>query len=190
MNAALAAAEAGQIGKLADWQGNKMESSKQPEEQERAGASTRSVEAVVAALVLAFGALVIIGSWKLGSGWTSDGPGAGYFPFYIGSILCLAGAGIFVQTLLGKGEAGGIFVDREQLRRVSTVLFPAALYVLAVSFLGFYMASALYIALFMLILGKYSWTKSVLTALITSGLLYAMFEMWFKVPLFKSALGF
>lgn len=167
-----------------------MESSKQPEEQERAGASTRSVEAAVAALVLAFGALVIVGSWQLGSGWTSDGPGAGYFPFYIGAILCLAGAGIFVQTMRRKDQAGEIFVDREQLRRVSTVLFPAALYVLAVSFLGFYMASALYIALFMVILGKYSWLKSVLTALITSGMLYAMFEIWFKVPLFKSALGF
>lgn len=150
----------------------------------------RSVEAVVAALVLAFGALVIVGSWKLGSGWTSDGPGAGYFPFYIGSILCLSGGALLVQALLNKSQAGEVFVDREQLRRVATVLLPAALYVLAVRFLGFYMASALYIALFMVILGKYSWTKSVLTALITSGLLYTMFEVWFKVPLFKSALGF
>lgn len=167
-----------------------MKSSEQPKAQERHGASMRSAEAVVAMLVLAFGALVIVGSWKLGSGWTSDGPGAGYFPFYIGSILCLCGGALLVQALLNKSQAGEVFVDREQLRRVATVLLPAALYVLAVRFLGFYMASALYIALFMVILGKYSWPKSVLTAVITSGLLYAMFEIWFKVPLFKSALGF
>lgn len=167
-----------------------MESSERPEAHRRDGASMRSAEVVVAALVVAFGALVIVGSWKLGSGWTSDGPGAGYFPFYIGSILCLSGAGLLVQALLSKSQSDEIFVDREQLHRVATVLLPAALYVLAVRFLGFYIASAIYIALFMVILGKYSKFKSALIALITSGLLYAMFEIWFKVPLFKSALGF
>ncbi len=53
---------------------------------------TNVVEAVVAFLVLVMGLVVIQGSWKLGSGWTTDGPGAGYFPFYIGLILCISGA--------------------------------------------------------------------------------------------------
>ena len=32
---------------------------------------------MVALLVVLLGITVIVGSWKLGSGWTSDGPGAG-----------------------------------------------------------------------------------------------------------------
>ena len=44
-----------------------------------------------------------------------------------------------------------LFVDSEQLKRVLSVLLPALLYVLAVQFLGLYVASAIYISLFMII---------------------------------------
>ena len=80
----------------------------------------------------------------------------GYFPFYIGLILCISGVGIVYQALLGKNKNTEIFVDSEQLKRVLSVLLPAAVYVLAIQFLGLYVASAIYIALFMIVLGKYS----------------------------------
>ena len=162
-----------------------MESNELSGAEPRTGAATSAVEAVVAILVVALGLLVLQGSWKLGSGWTSDGPGAGYFPFYIGLILCIAGAGILYQALLGKKRSNEIFVDGEQLKRVLSVLLPALVYVLAVQLLGLYVASSLYIALFMIVLGKYSRIKSVLTALAVSVLFFLMFEVWFKVPLFK-----
>ena len=153
----------------------------------RTGVATYIVEAVVAALVLGLGALVIQGSWSLGSKWTSDGPGSGYFPFYIGVILCIAGAGIFYQAVVGKRNTD-IFVDSEQLRRVLQVFIPAVLYVLAVQFIGLYVASAIYIAGFMIVLGKYSPVKSIITAVAVNTLFFFMFEVWFKVPLFKGSL--
>ena len=42
-----------------------------------------------------------------------------------------------------------------------------------------------YIALFMIWLGHYSWLRSVVIALVVSVSLFAMFEIWFKVPLYK-----
>ncbi|HEY5930741.1 MAG TPA: tripartite tricarboxylate transporter TctB family protein [Burkholderiales bacterium] len=152
---------------------------------EREGVATHVVEAVVAFLVLTLGVVVITGSWKLGSGWTSDGPGSGYFPFYIGLILCISGIGTMYQALLGKNRNKEIFVDSEQLKRVLSVLLPAAVYVLAVQFVGLYVASAIYIALFMIVLGKFSRTKSVIAALSVVVLFFFMFEVWSKVPLFK-----
>jgi len=151
----------------------------------RTGAATHVVEAVVAVLVVLFGVLVIQGSWSLGSRWTSDGPGSGYFPFYIGLILCIAGVGILYQALFGKKRNTEIFVDSEQLKRVMSVLVPAIVYVGVVQVLGLYVASAIYIALFMIVLGKYSPVKSIATALIVSITFFLMFEVWFKVPLFK-----
>ena len=47
------------------------------------------------------------------------------------------------------------------------------------------MASAIYIALFMIILGKFSPIKSVITSFLVIALFFFMFEVWFKVPLFK-----
>jgi hypothetical protein len=154
----------------------------------RTGVATNVVEAVVAVLIAIMGAVVIQGSRALGSGWTSDGPGSGYFPFYIGVILCISGAGTLYQALLGKNRNTEIFVDSEQLKRVLSVLVPAAIYVLAVQLVGLYVASAVYIALFMIVLGKYSRAKSVITALGVITLFFFMFEVWFKVPLFKGYL--
>ena len=152
---------------------------------DRRGVATYIVEAAIALLIIGLGALVLQGTWSLGSRWTSDGPGAGYFPFYIGWILCIAGAGILGQALFGKKRNTGIFVDSEQLKRVLSVLVPAIVYVLAVQMVGLYVASAVYIALFMIVLGKYSPVKSVTTAVVLNTLFFFMFEVWFKVPLFK-----
>lgn len=165
-----------------------MEPNEQSGTGHRTGVATHVVEAIVAFLIVVMGAVVIQGSRALGSGWTSDGPGSGYFPFYIGVILCISGVGTMYQALLGKNRNTEIFVDSEQLKRVLSVLVPAAVYVLAVQFLGLYVASAVYIALFMIILGKYSRIKSAITALAVITLFFFMFEVWFKVPLFKGQL--
>jgi hypothetical protein len=151
----------------------------------RSGVATYVVEAIVATCIVILGGVVIQGSWALGSGWTSDGPGSGYFPFYIGIILCISGLGTLYQALFGKNRNTDVFVDGEQLKRVMAVLLPALVYVLAVQFLGLYVASAVYIALFMIILGKFSPLKSVITSFIVIALFFFMFEVWFKVPLFK-----
>ena len=59
-----------------------------------------------------------------------------------------------------------IFVDGEQLKRVLVVLIPAIVYVLAVEFIGIYIASAVYIAGFMIWLGKFNPVKSIVAAVI------------------------
>jgi hypothetical protein len=153
----------------------------------KGGAPTYAIDAFVAALIMALGGVVIFGSRKLGAEWTSDGPGAGYFPFYIGVILVISGAGTLFQSL-GKNRNEETFVDSEALRRVLSVLLPAAVYVVGIQFLGIYLASAIYIALFMVILGKYSWVKSAIIAIAVNALFFAMFEIWFKVPLHKGSL--
>ena len=147
-----------------------------------------TVDTVVAVLLFIFGAVVMFQSWELGSGWTSDGPGAGYFPFYMGLIICLSSVGVFYEAIRGKTRDTGAFVDRGQFKRVLAVLLPAIVYVFLVVFIGLYVASAIYIAVFMVILGKYSIWKSVLIGVLTNALFFAMFEIWFKVPLYKGTL--
>jgi Tripartite tricarboxylate transporter TctB family len=147
-----------------------------------------SVDTLVAAILFVIGAVVVFEARRLGAGWTTDGPGAGYFPFYIGLIVCISALGILVQSRSAKTRDEGAFVDREQTGRVLSVLLPAAVYVLGIWFLGIYVASALYIGLFMIILGKYSLLKSVLVAVIVNALFFMMFEVWFKVPLYKGTL--
>jgi hypothetical protein len=150
--------------------------------------ANNKVDAVVAAILVLIAGVVIFEARRLGAGWTSDGPGAGYFPFYIGIIILVSGLGILFQALFSKKRDTDSFVDREQLKRVFSVLLPAMVYVLGVSFLGLYLASAIYVALFMVLLGKYPVVKSVLISVAIIALFFMMFEVWFKVPLFKGTL--
>jgi hypothetical protein len=152
------------------------------------GVRTARVEIVVALIVLALGLVTAFESWRLGARWTDDGPGPGYFPFYVAVVLCLASLSILVQALRTRKRSDEVFVDGQSLRRVVQVLLPAALYVAAIQLLGLYVASALYIALFMVVLGRYPWLKSLCTGVMVNVLFFVMFEMWFKVPLFKGSL--
>ncbi len=151
-------------------------------------AKNHTADAVVAVLLLIVGAVVVFEARRLGSSWTPEGPGPGYFPFYIGLILVICSLGILFQSTLSKGRDAGTFVDREQLGRVTAVFIPAVIYVLVTQFLGLYVASAIYITLFMVILGKYSWPKSVLLGVAVMAFFFVMFEVWFKVPLYKGTL--
>jgi Tripartite tricarboxylate transporter TctB family. len=153
------------------------------EDASRRGIPAFTAEVIVALLVFALGLTILLGSWKLGSRWTSDGPGPGYFPFYISLIMCVSGAGVVFQALRRRPD--GLFADRQQLKQVLIVLVPAALYVLAVQLIGLYIASAIYIALFMALLGKFSPFKSAMAAVVIMVLFFLLFEVWFKVPLFK-----
>jgi hypothetical protein len=147
-----------------------------------------SVDIVVAALIFIMGGVVMVEARRLGASWTSDGPGAGYFPFYIGLVLCISALGVMVQARLASTRDDAVFVDSKQLGLVMQVLLPALVYALVVWGLGLYVASAIYIALFMILLGKYPALKSLLLALAISVFFFVLFEVWFKVPLYKGTL--
>jgi hypothetical protein len=150
------------------------------------GITKRAAEIAVATIVFALGALVLYDSTNLGWRWGSDGPEAGYFPFYIGLIICVSSAVILAQALFGRsGKLGGLFVEWQALRQVLSVLVPAGLFVLAIQVIGLYVAAALYIAGFMIWLGSYSWLKSVLLGVAVSAIAFLTFEVWFQVPLYK-----
>ena len=164
-----------------------MDQEQSPGAEDRAAISVRAMELVVALVIFILGAIVVYDSNRLGSGWGDEGPQSGYFPFYIGLLLCLSSVGIMIQTL-SSGDSGEAFVGWKKLKLVLTVLIPALVYVLCVQYIGLYVASAIYITLFMVWLGNYSWWRSAAIGLVVTVCLFLMFEVWFKVPLFKGTL--
>ena len=155
------------------------------EEGGRSAFSVRTAELVVAGFFFALGAIVMYDSVRLGARWAADGPQPGYFPFYVGLIICISSAVNFVSGAMRKGKRNGSFVDTHALKRVLVVLVPTAIFAAMVGWLGIYVPSILYIAFFMRWLGKYAWWKAVLVSVGTSVFFYAVFEIWFQVPLPK-----
>ena len=155
---------------------------------DRSAASIRAVELAVAALFFAFGATIAWDSQRIGASWGAEGPQAGYFPFYIGLIICFSTAAIFVRALWAKGNANESYVSRGQLKLVLKMLVPSIVYVVLIGLIGIYVASTLFIGFFMLWLGKYSWVRTVPIALGVSVAFFLLFEVWFNVPLPKGPL--
>jgi len=113
------------------------------------------------------------------------GPRPGYFPFYIGLLICISAVVNFVRAALVPAEKSKAFVQVGQLKLVLTVLIPTAIYAAAVTWIGIYASSVLFIGFFMRWLGKYVWWKVVATSVITVVVFYVVFEKWFQVPLPK-----
>lgn len=159
--------------------------------QDQAGSglvSKRNADIVVALLLVGAGALVIYDSLRLGIGWAADGPQSGYFPFYIGVFMVIASLGTIAITLFGRDHSKGTFVERAQLRDVMKVLVPAAIFVALIGYIGIYVSSALFIALFMRWLGKFRWRTIAIVALAVPFAFFLLFEIWFLVPLPKGPL--
>jgi len=77
------------------------------------------------------------------------------------------------------------FVEVGQLKLVLTVLVPTAIYAAAVTWIGIYVSSILFISFFMRWLGKYPWWKAAAVSLGAAVVFFLVFEIWFKVPLPK-----
>jgi hypothetical protein len=154
----------------------------------RAAFGQRSAEIAVAALFLLSGAIVVYDSVRLGARWAEDGPEAGYFPFIVGVLICIAAAVNLVAVFTWARETDKPFVEVGQLKMVLAVLLPSAVYVALIGWIGIYVASALFVAFFMRWLGKYDWWKLAAVSLGNSVFFFLVFEIWFKIPLPKGPL--
>ena len=160
--------------------------------------TNRTAEIVVALLLLGASAVVIFDSTRLGFNWRDgEGPAPGYFPFYVALILGLSSLVNLVSALRGFG-AGEIFVSARPFGRVLAVLIPSIIYVgliggvslggIDLPGLGIYVASAIFILAFMLVIGRENPLKAVAVSAGVPLALFFMFEKWFLVPLPKGPL--
>jgi putative tricarboxylic transport membrane protein len=163
--------------------------------------SNNVMEIVVALVLLGGSAIVIYDCVRLGFGWQEGvGPASGYFPFWVASILGISSlvtiaAAIFNIIRQSDSEA---FVALRPFGRVLAVLVPSIIYValiggvaigpVDVPGIGIYVASAIFICAFMLVIGREGIIKSLSVAICVPVVLYLMFEKWFLVPLPKGPL--
>ena len=159
-----------------------------PAQDDRAVVGSRSVDVVVTLLLFGLACLLGFDSWRLGAGWESDGPQAGYFPFYLSVLLGAASLFGLGSALVARAAADEPFVTRDQFRRVLQVLVPTFLFVLLIQYLGLYVASFILVAGFMRSIGGIALWKSLLTAAVFVVAMFFIFDVAFDVIMPKGPL--
>ena len=152
-----------------------------------AGPSHRGVEVGVATAIAILAIVGIIGASRVGIGWSAEGPRAGFFPFYI-CIAILISCAVNLAQILRSENDGAVFASWDQIKKVMQVVVPTAVYVFIIPYSGIYVASALLIAGFMKVLGRYGWSASSTVAVAVPLFTFVAFEKWFLVPLPKGPL--
>ncbi|HTH93748.1 MAG TPA: tripartite tricarboxylate transporter TctB family protein [Rhodocyclaceae bacterium] len=147
--------------------------------------SNKTMELVTAFIILAFGSVVMWDSYRIGAGWGVDGPESGSFPFYVGLLIVISAIVTIVNAVRQSAEEAGEFVGMSELKMVMAVLIPTVIYVIAIDQIGIYVASSIFIAVFMVWQGKFSVLKSAVVAVAVNVFFFMMFEVWFKIPLPK-----
>ena len=155
-------------------------------EAQEPGLSKRAAEFSVALLLLLIAILVVWDNQRIGAGWDDTGPQAGYFPLRVG--IAVGVSALLVAWSAWRAQSTELFVTWTQLKSVCQVLIPLVVYVAAIGWLGIYVASALFIALFMRYAGGYVWWKALALGSVTNVLMFWVFEIQFKVPLPKGPL--
>src|SRR5215475_10144283 len=95
---------------------------------DRAVVQSLSVDIVVSVLILMLAVVLGWDSWRTGAGWASDGPQAGYFPFYLSVLMGAASLYGIVSALHTRRAALEPFVTRQQFARVMKVFVPTLAY--------------------------------------------------------------
>jgi len=151
--------------------------------------TNRTMDMVVAGLIIALASVFMFDSWRIGVGWIEgQGPAAGFFPFWVALIMGTASVVNLVRAAIGVEEDGAeTFVSRTAFVRVLMVLVPTAGYVLLIQLIGIYVASAIFIIGFMLA-SREAVVKALAVGLGVPVALFLMFERWFLVPLPKGPL--
>jgi len=146
----------------------------------------RAADLTTALVLMAGGVLVILDSLRLGIGWGTDGPKSGFFPFWLGVALIAACLVISLQAIRRVDRTA--FIPREAVAPVLKVLLPATGYVLSMHWIGLYVATTLYMAVYMRWIGRFGWLSVAIVSVAVSAVTFFVFEIWFLVPMPKGPL--
>ncbi len=160
--------------------------------------SSRSLDIAVALLFLVAVAIVIYDSARIGFGWREDGPAPAFFPFWIAVGMGVASLVNLMRAIGDRAAGDDTFVSTPAFGRVLTVLIPSLAFIaliggvslgpIALPGLGIYVASAIFITGFMLMVGRENLFKAVAIGVAVPVVTFIMFERWFLVPLPKGPL--
>jgi len=151
----------------------------------------RKADIIVALGLMVVGLLTLGDAVRLGFGWGMSGPESGFFPFYmgLGIVLCTFFIVLRAIRIYKKEGTGKPLVPKGGTTQILWVLLPAIGVVLLTELLGLHLATVLYLAFYMGVVGRIHWGKVILLSLLVPLVIYVLFDRIFLIPLPEGVLG-
>ena len=151
----------------------------------------RKADIVVALGLMLIGLLALGDAVRLGFGWGMSGPESGFFPFYmgLGIVICTFFTVLRAIKIYKKDGAGKPLVPKGGTAQILWVLLPAIGVVLLTELLGLHLATVLYLAFYMGVVGRIPWGKVILLSLLVPLVIYVLFDRIFLIPLPEGVWG-
>lgn len=163
-------------------------------------------DTVFAVLLVLLAFALIPQTLRLQIGWTAIGPGSGFFPFWLTVLVVIQAVIILarslraavpassgaprnvLQRIFGARDRDVPFIEREAVRPLLIAFLPMVAVIAAIRYLGIYIGGGLYLAGYMLFVGRRHWITAVLVSVLIPLALFFIFERWFLMPLPKGIL--
>jgi hypothetical protein len=122
------------------------------------------------------------------TGTQPGGIGAGFYPFWSAALVFLCACYVAYRAWVTPTPGTAAFENRAAVFAALKLIVPMVVATAAITWLGFYFVTGLYMGLFARWIGRYRWTWVVIITLVVPAAIYATFELGFRVTLPKSFL--
>ena len=126
------------------------------------------------------------GAFTSAPGTAPGDVGPSWYPFWAAGVMGVAAAFVAYRSFVSPQPREGVFAGRESVLAVLKLAIPMILYAFSFQWLGFYLATGVYMGFFGAYLGRYRWYWSLALAVLMPLAIYLMFEVGFKLLLPKS----
>lgn len=116
-----------------------------------------------------------------GSGVNTYGPN--FFPQVVSAMLLIASISLITQALRGKSLKNFESINKDGLIRASVTLAMAIAYLFLMQYLGFYLATAVFLFITMKYLGLKSYLTTLLVSVSIATIVFGIFKIFLKIPL-------
>ena len=147
----------------------------------------RAVEFGVVICLLVLSVVLLLESIELGPGWGESGPQPGFFPFVLTIAMILGTLGVFYANVYREPNQHPFFEVSQEVQDLLRVGIPIFVAIVLVRWLGIYVASGLYLALFMAWYGRFRWYQALAGGILLPTIMWLTLREGFNIPMPMSA---
>ena len=114
--------------------------------------------------------------------YSKYGPGPGLFPLWISGLFIVISILYIIESMRKEGvSVNEVFPKGEDLNYILKIMGSIALFILLAPYTGYSIASI--VMLFILFFGKYKWYSGLGIAIVTTLILFLIFQTYLRIPL-------